>query len=520
MTPLPLPVTESAAQPRPALLLLQGPDSDPAPSVAQLTHRQEPFRLIRAHTAMEGLELLLRQSIQLVLVQPPLPDLEATSFCRLLKNHSHLAHIPVVTMVEPDSWDDQRPAQSHSPWLMTDVDGLLTTEITPDALTRSLQEHLRCYQNLYGLPGTPAITQQRGTQTCGELPLYLANQASDSLFQLQTLEALRDLANQGNLLTHFYGLLFNLLEKLSRFHAVGVYLHPPAQEAGQWMFHTPEHEVLPPQQLEWLYTQGCELLKGPAQMQPFDLSAVTWDTFYSASQSQEGDQDPAGQPKHPPHPSNTGTLRLVRAEEGDQFFGAFLLWSRAESAASASSLPLHKLERELSHLIQFRYYKALQQLRTELDNATQLMSYTALLDQLEREYKRAQRYELSLSLVAIELSGLDRLTAQYGSELISSVSKLVSYHAREHFRATDWLARTGPAHFVFLLPETDAQAAMAPCQRFLEQVRKVPLILHGHQIPLNFEIGLASYLPTETTSGWDLFQQARAQIAVPLSPTP
>lgn len=103
----------------------------------------------------------------------------------------------------------------------------------------------------------------------------------------------------------------------------------------------------------------------------------------------------------------------------------------------------------------------------EIDAATGLASARAWTRVLHNEEDRFARHRRPVTIVLVELEGLDTLAARLGREtaddLIVPLAELIGRTAR----AGDVVARTGRTRFAGLLPETDEIVAI----NYVERVR-------------------------------------------------
>jgi diguanylate cyclase (GGDEF)-like protein len=81
------------------------------------------------------------------------------------------------------------------------------------------------------------------------------------------------------------------------------------------------------------------------------------------------------------------------------------------------------------------------------------------------EEHRFARYGSPVTLLVAELEGLDSLTSILGQDAADRLIPPVAAAMRRNARSADFLARTGHARFVALLPETDEVAAINYAER-------------------------------------------------------
>lgn len=130
---------------------------------------------------------------------------------------------------------------------------------------------------------------------------------------------------------------------------------------------------------------------------------------------------------------------------------------------------------ELVDLLSYQLTTALQQVQmleaaeqsSLIDELTQTHNRRYLTQALDTEWRRAQRYQLQLSVAMIDVDHFKRLNDVYGHSTGDLVLKELARFLKEHLRETDQLVRYGGEEFVALMPETGpAEAAMV-----LERVR-------------------------------------------------
>lgn len=92
---------------------------------------------------------------------------------------------------------------------------------------------------------------------------------------------------------------------------------------------------------------------------------------------------------------------------------------------------------------------------------------------LEREWASAQRSGLPLSLILLDIDYFKQYNDHYGhikgDECLRQVARTLSRAAK---RPRDFIARIGGEEFVWLLPETDAEAARRVAQDCLQLIRQ------------------------------------------------
>jgi len=111
---------------------------------------------------------------------------------------------------------------------------------------------------------------------------------------------------------------------------------------------------------------------------------------------------------------------------------------------------------------------------------------------LRDEDARFTRYRRAVSVVMVELEGLDRLLARFGSDAAERIVPPVGQTLLRQARTTDHVARIGDGRFAILLPETDEVQAI----NYVERVRgECDRWLAAGAVSMRLAIGWASPAP-------------------------
>ena len=193
-----------------------------------------------------------------------------------------------------------------------------------------------------------------------------------------------------------------------------------------------------------------------------------------------------------------GTLCVLdvvpRDLTGDQITALRALARQAEALLESSRLraELKKARADAQHAeheLQMAYDREPELARVDL--LTGLMNRRAFLEVADRERKRAQRYEVPISIIAFDLENLARIREQQGDQVADALLVSVANLLRNRVRHTDVLARTGDAEFMVLLPTTAADSA----KQFAGKIRELMLeAIQQHDWPLLFAISVVTHV--------------------------
>ncbi len=127
------------------------------------------------------------------------------------------------------------------------------------------------------------------------------------------------------------------------------------------------------------------------------------------------------------------------------------------------------------------------------ESLTGLLRREAILEQVEKELERAQRYGRPLTLAMADLDYFKEVNDRFGHLTGDSLLKAISTVASEGLRSTDLIGRYGGEEFLVLLPETDIAGAASVAEKIRNLVQGTSVALDdGTQVGVTISIGLAS----------------------------
>jgi diguanylate cyclase (GGDEF)-like protein len=99
------------------------------------------------------------------------------------------------------------------------------------------------------------------------------------------------------------------------------------------------------------------------------------------------------------------------------------------------------------------------------DGLSQLYNRRYFLELLEREFPRAQRYNLNLSCIMMDIDHFKVVNDQYGHLQGDFVIQRLGIIIKNEIREIDIPARYGGEEFILMLPETDERGTLAVAER-------------------------------------------------------
>lgn len=162
-----------------------------------------------------------------------------------------------------------------------------------------------------------------------------------------------------------------------------------------------------------------------------------------------------------------------------------------------------------------------------LDPLTRLFNRRALLERLDQEIARSQRYERHLTVILFDLDKFKRINDQHGHLVGDTVLERFAELARQEVRVADVVGRYGGEEFLLVLPDTGILGAINVAERIRMSCATSPVTGKNNR-PLKFTVsaGIAECSPTDTADTFfhaadaNLYQakkQGRNQIVAPAS---
>lgn len=141
------------------------------------------------------------------------------------------------------------------------------------------------------------------------------------------------------------------------------------------------------------------------------------------------------------------------------------------------------------------------ELAASVDPLTGLRNRTRFFEDLRREFQGARRYETPLSLLLLDVDGLNKVNEDQGYDAGDRLLLIISELLLTRLRVSDIAARVGDDDFAVILPHTPLEGARILAARVVEAL--------GDWV----HAGVATVEPG-TTSGPDLLHQASHDLEI------
>ncbi|WP_165360967.1 GGDEF domain-containing protein [Candidatus Chloroploca sp. Khr17] len=105
-----------------------------------------------------------------------------------------------------------------------------------------------------------------------------------------------------------------------------------------------------------------------------------------------------------------------------------------------------------------------------IDDLTQLLNRRSIVDKLDEEIWRAQRYQGAVSVLMIDIDHFKTVNDRYGHTVGDQVLRGCADLMRGSIRATDYLGRYGGEEFLCVLPTTNESSAADLAERLRSHI--------------------------------------------------
>ncbi len=147
------------------------------------------------------------------------------------------------------------------------------------------------------------------------------------------------------------------------------------------------------------------------------------------------------------------------------------------------------------------------------DALTGLATRRTFQDQLQREWRRAQRHFFSLTCVMIDIDFFKEVNDTYGHPAGDAVIRHIARLLEASVRGSDLVSRYGGEEFCVLMPETDEHDALTWADRVREKIERTPIKIGATQVSVTASIGLAQRL-ADTKTPDDLIEMSDQALLV------
>jgi diguanylate cyclase (GGDEF)-like protein len=129
------------------------------------------------------------------------------------------------------------------------------------------------------------------------------------------------------------------------------------------------------------------------------------------------------------------------------------------------------------------------------DSLTGLNNRNHFLELAESEFQRALRFKHPVSIIMMDFDEFKLVNDTYGHAAGDQVLQTVAARCIKQVRVIDIIGRYGGDEFIFLLVETDENAALAAARRVCQTISDLPVETERGLVSVSVSLGIATLSP-------------------------
>lgn len=175
---------------------------------------------------------------------------------------------------------------------------------------------------------------------------------------------------------------------------------------------------------------------------------------------------------------------------------ADIIWEeKPAKLASIRDVTEHKrIQRTLQRLSQFDYL-------TDLSNRVYFER------SLKKAMARAERIRKKVTLFFLDMDGFKQVNDTYGHQIGDQLLVVAAHILKSSVREEDVVSRLGGDEFAIVFERIEDHADVAIIAKYILKKISEPIFIEGHEIHVNFSIGIASY-PENAENADELIKKA------------
>ena len=460
--------------------------------------QKDGYQVCFAKTGTEAINAVYATIPDIIVADILLPDINGYQFCRLLKNDPVTQKIPLILVSVGDEKMDKF-------WgFKAGADAFIARDALAINLAKQVAMLLQIYQQIDVEEKTYLRSlNQVDTDESGESVTNIRTRLTQILDKaliestlMNEFRHLNDLVHDKSLMNY---MLFSLLESILDYDLAAIFYNDRNRDPRLLTFHIPDGQTVRRSELEHLKEETFHYLRGKASNpRLFDVQEM--DLVGDAVEETEETQ------------ANTATGVQYKTTYRHDIFvdeeliGHLVLYAKPLTKFEAM-FPVGLVQDEIKLLMKLRYLYSQAEILAITDGMTGLFNYRHFMMTFDREFRRARRYELDLSLAVIDIDNFKEFNDTWGHQLGDEVIRHIAQKATECFRVVDFVARYGGEEIVVIFSETPLGNAVVACERFRRLIEETPLQWKETQLPTKVSIGLASMTEKEESAS-DLIKKA------------
>jgi len=444
--------------------------------------------VITAKDGAEGIFKAYEFLPDLIVADIIMPEINGYQLCRLLKNDDFTKDIPIILVTSLNEKLDRF-------WgLKAGADAFLTKDKDIDKLLDTAQNFLNRFPDITEDARQTIINETRPL-TANNIQTKIKHILDQSLIETTIMNEFRNLSEFVLTSSLLKEELLSLLASILDYNIAGVFFNDKDEKVDRTVSFELIGVDANKDLLEKLSNKFfLELLPSEYSKSP---DAFKYEVIKKA------DISPGTVIINPAELESAFISPIIY---DDKILGGICLYSNEKEKFKPSKLLKIVLE-ELRILMRIKWLYSETKFLTITDSLTSLYNRRYFQQALGREFARAKRYNLPLSIVMFDIDHFKKVNDLYGHQFGDKVISGIAKQIKDSIRRTDYICRYGGEEFVLILPETTSSNAVIPIERIREKIESNYFSYNNEDIIVTISAGISS-IELKMTSENELVKKA------------
>lgn len=451
----------------------------------------EGHSVVTSPDGVETLEKLHTDQFDLLFLDVDMPNLSGLQVCRMIRNDPAFSGFPIIMLTARDTKADQFWGKK------TGANAYLTKPIEKETLLKTLDEVLATSKWQPGAQLTGVAAPAKDGKQYGVI--FKAGQVSeDELFKMTLVNRVFEISQNRDTLADTLADVVALYSSIVEFHLADFFIVDASERVRIYLYVT---DRCSRDFFQKVKRRLIEEFTDRAEMPPPMENAEV--VLNDPNRHLLGESDGAD-------PVDVCAVSLKA--KGEKYGLLMLARARGKPFSDEDKKNIRLINEHSSIVVEnIRMHERIKEFAIA-DGLTGLYNHRYFQEQLEKEFSRAKRYNLSLSLVMLDIDHFKNVNDSCGHQFGDSVLKIISGILKRSVRDIDLAARYGGEEFVIILPETQKKNSRIVAERIRAKVEEQNFQPEDPSRKITISIGISGFPDDDIATRLDLIAKADAAL--------
>jgi two-component system, cell cycle response regulator len=458
---------------------------DDSPIVLEIVSellKNNGFKILTANNGVEAIERAFKEQPDLIILDVLMPKMNGYQVCRLLKSDPETFHIPIIILTVKDRTCDKYWGSQLG------ADGYLSKEFEQTVLLKKIHELIQKKQKT---TSARSLIRENSLISAVDVISKVNDLLDKKLFEATVLNEMSSLIEKG--VEDFKSTLDIVMDTLAKIVGYNVGIIVILERQNAKCFITINHTVS-----EQYLKEIEEYIKTYLKEHDIYYPADTTTRFNTDKLKQADDVK-----------EQEIAFFDVPIRHANRLRGLIILAQDPSEKMEGKETEFFKTAIKQAYIIienSWLYNKVKRLAIT--DSLTGIYNHGFLYVSLCKEYTRAERNYLPLSLLMLDIDYFKKINDTYGHRQGDVILYELSQIFKNCIRKYDILGRYGGEEFSIILPETDKKHGIKLAERIRRAVEEYNFGGNNKIIKCTVSIGVSSYPTKEVENVEDLIFKA------------